>query len=104
MLALGAAWLVEGASRLALRLGVTPMVVGLTVIGFGTSLPEFSVSVLAVARGSGGLGLPREAFVYQTDAKFRAIGKFSGVSDPSTFRTVVKLRGDRHLSRLHSTP
>jgi cation:H+ antiporter len=33
------------------------MVVGLTVVGFGTSMPEFSVSVLAVARGSGGLGI-----------------------------------------------
>ena len=57
MLGLGASWLVDGASRLALRLGVTPMVVGLTVVGFGTSMPEFSVSVLAASRGSGGLGL-----------------------------------------------
>ena len=57
MLALGAAWLVEGASRLALRLGVAPMVVGLTVVGFGTSMPEFSVSVLAASRGSGGLSI-----------------------------------------------
>jgi len=57
MLALGAAWLVEGASRLALRLGISPIVVGLTVVGFGTSMPEFSVSVLAASRGSGGLGL-----------------------------------------------
>jgi cation:H+ antiporter len=57
MLALGASWLVEGASRLALRLGVSPMIVGLTVVGFGTSMPEFSVSVLAAMRGSGGLGL-----------------------------------------------
>jgi len=57
MLAFGASWLVDGASRLALRLGVSPMVVGLTVVGFGTSMPEFFVSVLAVARGSGGLGL-----------------------------------------------
>ena len=45
-LGLGASWLVDGASRLALRLGVSPMVVGLTVVGFGTSMPEFAVSVL----------------------------------------------------------
>jgi cation:H+ antiporter len=57
MLGAGATWLVDGASRLALRLGVSPMVVGLTVVGFGTSMPEFSVSVLAAARGSGGLSL-----------------------------------------------
>lgn len=57
MLGGGASWLVDGASRLALRLGVSPMVVGLTVVGFGTSMPEFSVSVLAAGRGSGGLSL-----------------------------------------------
>lgn len=57
MLAVGASWLVDGASRLALRLGVSAMVVGLTVVGFGTSMPELMVSVLAAGRGSGGLSL-----------------------------------------------
>jgi cation:H+ antiporter len=57
MLMLGSSWLVDGASRLALRLGVTPMVVGLTVVGFGTSMPEFTVSLLASLHGSGGLSL-----------------------------------------------
>jgi len=57
MLGLGSSWLVSGASRLALGLGVTPMVVGLTVVGFGTSMPELSVSVLAALRGSSGLSL-----------------------------------------------
>jgi cation:H+ antiporter len=53
----GASWLVDGASRLALRFGISPMVVGLTVVGFGTSMPEFSVSVLAAFRGSSDLSL-----------------------------------------------
>jgi cation:H+ antiporter len=53
----GASWLVDGASRLALRLGVSPMVVGLTVVGFGTSMPEFAVSVRAAVFGSGGLSV-----------------------------------------------
>lgn len=57
MLGFGASWLVDGASRLAIRLGISPMVVGLTIVGFGTSMPEFSVSVLAAARGSGALSL-----------------------------------------------
>jgi cation:H+ antiporter len=56
-LGLGASWLVDGASRIALRLGISPMVVGLTVVGFGTSMPEFSVSLMAALRGSGGLSL-----------------------------------------------
>ncbi len=53
----GASWLVDGASRLALRLRVSPMVVGLTVVGFGTSMPEFAVSVRAALVGSGGLSV-----------------------------------------------
>ena len=57
MLAKGASWLVDGASRLALRLGMSPFVVGLTVVGFGTSMPEFAVSVLAAGRGAAGLSL-----------------------------------------------
>jgi cation:H+ antiporter len=56
-LGLGGSWLVDGASRIALRLGISPMVVGLTVVGFGTSMPEFAVSVLAALQGSGGLSL-----------------------------------------------
>jgi len=56
-LGLGASWLVEGASRIALRLGISPMVVGLTVVGFGTSMPEFTVSLIASLKGSGGLSL-----------------------------------------------
>jgi len=56
-LGLGGSWLVEGASRLALRLGISPMIIGLTVVGFGTSMPEFTVSLMAALRGSGGLSL-----------------------------------------------
>jgi cation:H+ antiporter len=56
-LGFGGSWLVDGASRLALRLGIAPMVVGLTVVGFGTSMPEFAVSLMAALRGSGGLSL-----------------------------------------------
>lgn len=57
LLGAGASWLVDGSSRLALRFGISPMVVGLTVVGFGTSMPEFMVSVLAAGRGSGGMSV-----------------------------------------------
>ena len=42
----GAEGLVRGASSMALRLGITPLVVGLTVVSFGTSAPELLVSLL----------------------------------------------------------
>jgi cation:H+ antiporter len=48
LLYLGAEGLVWGGSRLAARLRVAPMVIGLSVVAFGTSLPEFTVSLYAV--------------------------------------------------------
>lgn len=47
----GADFLVEAAARLAVRFGVSQLVIGLTIVAFGTSAPEFVVSVLAAARG-----------------------------------------------------
>ena len=48
----GAEYLVTGSSRLALSFGVRPLIVGLTVVAFATSMPELMVSLLAAARGS----------------------------------------------------
>lgn len=50
-LALGAELLVRGASRLSLAFGISPLVVGLTVVAFGTSAPELAVSVGATWSG-----------------------------------------------------
>lgn len=52
ILLVGAEGLVRGASSLARRLGVAPLVVGLTVVAFGTSAPELIVNLLAALRGS----------------------------------------------------
>jgi cation:H+ antiporter len=53
----GAEWLVGGASRLATSFGISPVVVGLTIVAFGTSAPELVVSGLASLRGSGDLAV-----------------------------------------------
>jgi len=53
----GAELLVRGASKLALTLGISPLVVGLTVVAFGTSAPEMAVSVGAVFNGKGDIAL-----------------------------------------------
>ena len=47
----GGAALVNGASQVASRLGVSPIVIGLTVVAFGTSMPELVVNVLGALRG-----------------------------------------------------
>jgi cation:H+ antiporter len=51
LLILGAEGLVRGASRLASRYGVPPLIVGLTIVAFGTSAPELAVSVGASLKG-----------------------------------------------------
>ena len=47
----GAEWLVKGSSSLARSLGVSPLVIGLTIVAFGTSAPELVVSVIASVEG-----------------------------------------------------
>lgn len=47
LLYFGAEWLVKGASEIALRLGISPLVVGLTVVACGTSMPELLVCLKA---------------------------------------------------------
>ncbi|WP_419926725.1 sodium:calcium antiporter [Candidatus Poriferisocius sp.] len=57
VLAVGADQLVVGASRLAFARGISPIVIGALVIGFGTSAPEMLVSGLAAADGDVDLGV-----------------------------------------------
>jgi len=56
-LAFGAELLVRGSSRLALALGVRPVVAGLTVVAFGTSMPEFFASFASALAGSEGIAI-----------------------------------------------
>lgn len=51
LLVLGAGFLVEGASNVAASFGVSSLVIGLTVVAVGTSLPELVTSIIAVRRG-----------------------------------------------------
>jgi cation:H+ antiporter len=57
LLIVGADWFLRGASGIALRYGISPFVVGLLIVGFGTSAPELAVNVAAVWRGSYDLAL-----------------------------------------------
>jgi len=57
LLVAGAEALVRGASRLAVAAGISPLVVGLTIVAFGTSSPELAVSVQSSLRGQGDLAL-----------------------------------------------
>ena len=53
----GANYLTEGASALARRFGVSPLVVGLTIVAFGTSSPELIVSLLSALKGNSDISM-----------------------------------------------
>ena len=57
LLYFGADWLVKGAITLALHLGLSPLIVGLTVVALGTSVPEALVSVQAAIGHQGGIAI-----------------------------------------------
>jgi cation:H+ antiporter len=57
LLWLGAEVLIRGASVLGTRIGISPIVVGLTVVSVGTSLPELAVCIIAVLEGSSDLAV-----------------------------------------------
>jgi len=51
LLVAGGTALVKGASQLARQLGISPMVIGLTIVGFGTSMPELIINLMASIEG-----------------------------------------------------
>ena len=57
VIAKGATWLVDSASKIAKRLGISELIIGLTILALGTSAPEFAVSILAALRGVGNIAI-----------------------------------------------
>ncbi|WP_317622861.1 calcium/sodium antiporter [Thiohalophilus sp.] len=53
----GADWFVQGAGATARNLGVSPLVIGLTIVGLGTSAPEMLISAIATLEGNSGLAV-----------------------------------------------
>lgn len=53
----GAEWLVSGGSSLAVRLGISPLIIGLTIVSIGTSAPELVVSAKAATMGQSALSI-----------------------------------------------
>ena len=56
-LILGANWLVNGATSVGIRAKLSPLIIGLTIVAFGTSLPEMIVNIFSCAKGSPGLAI-----------------------------------------------
>ncbi|MBW2367883.1 MAG: calcium/sodium antiporter [Deltaproteobacteria bacterium] len=94
MLYYSAEWLVKGSSSLAKSLGITPIVIGLTVVAFGTSAPELVVSLISSIQGKSmiavgnvvGSNICNIALVLGMAALFQPIK-----SDPSVIRRDIPL-------------
>lgn len=56
-LILGANWLVNGATSIGVKAKLSPLIIGLTIVAFGTSLPEMIVNIFACIKGSPGLAI-----------------------------------------------
>ena len=56
-LILGANWLVNGATSIGVKAKLSPLIIGLTIVAFGTSLPEMVVNVFSCIKGSPGLAI-----------------------------------------------
>lgn len=57
MILFGANWLTDGCSSIARRMGLSDLVVGLTVVSFGTSAPEFVISMMSACNGAAPLAV-----------------------------------------------
>ncbi|MCQ2514080.1 MAG: calcium/sodium antiporter [Ruminococcus sp.] len=57
MLIKGADWFVEGASAIADKLGIPPLIIGLTIVAMGTSAPEAAISISAALKDSAGIAV-----------------------------------------------
>ena len=55
LLVKGADWFVEGAASIAKKLGIPQLVIGLTIVAMGTSLPEAAVSITAALDNNSGI-------------------------------------------------
>lgn len=57
LLVKGADWLVDGASDIAKKIGISDLIIGLTVVAFGTSMPEFVVNMISAGQGNSELAI-----------------------------------------------
>ena len=86
----GAEWLVKGASSVASKLGVPPIVIGLTVVAFGTSAPEFAVSVNGALAGNADVALGNVVGSNSFNILF-ILGLSAAISGLSIEQRLVKL-------------
>lgn len=89
---LGAVWLVEAATRIARRLGLSELIIGLTVVAIGTSAPEFAVTVVAALEGQSDISVGNVVGSNIFNLGF-ILGGLAMVRSIATSRTLVRRDG-----------
>ena len=80
---IGAGWLVQGSSALALKAKVSPLVIGLTIVAFGTSAPELVVSLNATLSGQGDIAI---GYIVGSNIRYYRLYIIQPVLFPQTWR------------------
>ena len=62
----GADWFVEGAAGIARKLGIPQLVIGLTIVAMGTSMPEAAVSITAALNNNAGITIGTVSYTHLT--------------------------------------
>lgn len=91
LLVLGARWFVDGATELARFLGVGELVIGLTIVAAGTSLPEAATSIMAAIKGERGIAIGN--VIGSNIFNVLAVMGFSAVAAPDGIRVSPRSLG-----------
>jgi cation:H+ antiporter len=89
---IGADWVVESSVRIARKIGISQLVIGLTIVSFGTSAPEFAVSAVAALKGLGNISAGNVVGSNIFNLGF-ILGGVALVRPISTSTTIVKRDG-----------
>ncbi|MBN1833256.1 MAG: calcium/sodium antiporter [Deltaproteobacteria bacterium] len=89
---IGADWVVENSVRTARKIGISQLIIGLTIVAFGTSAPEFAVSALAALKGLGNISAGNVVGSNIFNLGF-ILGGVALVRPISTSSTIVKRDG-----------
>jgi cation:H+ antiporter len=89
---IGADWVVESSVRAARKIGISQLVIGLTIVSLGTSAPEFAVSALAAIKGHGNISAGNVVGSNIFNLGF-ILGGVALVRPISTSSTIVKRDG-----------
>ena len=93
MLVKGADWFVEGAAGIAKKMGIPQLIIGLTIVAMGTSMPEAAVSITAALDGNAGITVGN---IVGSNVRFNKTAAHQEVQKIARAKNI----GQSHLTRI----